>query len=120
MRKPYVLRSSEVEILLSGLTTHGHEETYKRMRDKAFMSMSSREDMDEVFLDMYEGMIKKARALDVSSEEEALLAQDMYAIASMMRNVAHQVYRAYTRAGEERDNDRFLRLVVDNNTIPVQ
>lgn len=120
MRKPYILKTEEIDVLLAGIVSHGEEETYDRMRDKAFNSLDARPDMDDVFLDMYECMIKRARDVDIQTEEGQYLARDMYSLASMMRNIAHQLYRAYNRSGEARDNDRFLRLVVDNQTIPAQ
>lgn len=120
MRKPYILKTEEVDTLLAGLVSHGADATYERMRDKAFDASQQRPDMDDVFLDMYEGMIKKARGIDAGEEDGKKLSNDLYTLATMMRNIAHQLYRAYNRAGMIRDNDRFLRLVVSNDTIPAE
>lgn len=121
MRKPYILKAEEVDTLLKGLVSHGEEVTYERMRERAFNASQERPDMDDIFLDMYEGMIKRARHIDTGEEEDAKkLSGDLYTLASMMRNIAHQLYRAYNRAGMSRDNDRFLRLAVSNDSIPAE
>jgi len=120
MRKPYILKTEEVDTLLKGLISHGEEVTYERMKNMAFGASQERPDMDDVFLDMYEGMIKKARSVDSDEEDAKKLSHDLYTLAGMMRNIAHQLYRAYNRAGMSRDNDRFLRLVVNNNSIPAE
>lgn len=120
MRQPYVLKTEEVDTLLNGLISNGADETYERMRDKAFNVSEQRLDMDDVFLDMYECMIERAREVDINNQDGQELAQHMYTLAAMMRNIAHQLYRAYNRSGDARDNERFLRLAINNKTVPAQ
>lgn len=113
MRKPYILKSDEIDALLAGMIAHGESDTYDRMRDKAFLSSETRADMDDIFLDMYDGMIKKARLAYDDGEDEQDMIDAMYSIAFMMRDIAHKLYRKYLRSGLPRDSDRFIRLVSD-------
>lgn len=118
MRKPYILKTEEIDTLLAGLMTNGEEQTYELMKSKAFSASQQRPDMDDVFLDMYESMMKKARGIDAAGEGDKDAIEAMYTLASMMRTIAHQLYRAYNRAGMTRDNDRFLRIIVKNDRVP--
>lgn len=116
MRKPYILKRQEVEHLLMGLTTHGRDETHTRMMAKATEAMKKDEFLDEKFMDMYDTLLKRARHLEPSDEDEKKLQEAYYTLASMLRNIAHRVYYTYIKQGKARDleNERFLRLVVNN------
>jgi len=109
-RTPYILKTDEIDTLLNGMITHGEEETYDKMRDKALFAMGKTKDIDELFMDMHEGMLKRARKYDDTEEAKAVF----YALSAMLRRIAHEVNRKYIRDGKEDSSPRFLRLVADN------
>ncbi len=117
-RKPYVLKNDEIETLIKGIMEYGDEETYARMLNKSLVTMQNIEDMDEMLMDMYETMLEKARSTkdeDKSSKELRLI---YYQLASMFRILAHQIQREYIKKGQNKQGERFLRLVSYNKDIP--
>lgn len=116
MRKPYILKKQEIDALLLGLTSHGPKETYVRMLEKAKEAMKKDDSMDEKFMDMYDALLKRARQIEPSNNDEVKLQAAFYTLAEMLRNIAHRVFYSYVRQGKARDfdNERFLRLVVNN------
>jgi len=119
MRKPYVIKSNEIDTLLVGLASHGKQETFERMLDKALKSIDKDSEMDDKFLDMYETLLKRARMVEAQDPEDVQLQVALYTLASLLRSVAQKVYMAYLKKGEERDNPRFIRLVSYNKEAPV-
>jgi len=119
MRTPYILQEAEVQTLLHGMVNYGPEETYNRMKEKAVKAMSDNEYMDEMFMDMYEAMLKRAREFNYDEEDNdgKELQVVLYKLASMLRKVAHDVYRMYLKEGKDRNSPRFLRLVSSNKGI---
>jgi len=112
------MRVEEIQILVSGLIEHGPEETYNRMRAKAFLSMDKKKDIDEVFLDMSEALSKRAKdEIESDSDENPSLANIYSTLAFMLKRLAHEIYRKYIKLGDERDNKRFLRLISYNEKI---
>jgi hypothetical protein len=109
------MKEEEVQILVSGFMENGPEETFNRMRAKAFISMDQKNDVDEIFLDMSETLSKKAK--EELGNDNLLLFNIYNTLAFMLRRLAHEVYRKYIRMGEERDNSRFLRLVSCNESV---
>jgi len=110
-RTPYILKEEELEILLNGITTRGADETYKAMKNRTFMAIQQIDDADEILMDQYDTVLKKARNLNVENEDSEKLQKILYHLASILRILAHEIYREYLKAGKERDNERFLRLV---------
>lgn len=118
-RKPYTLPEQEIEILISGLMEHGDEETYNRMRDKTLSVIDKKDDLDEMLMDMYETMITRARESVVENEKDKELQNILYQLASILRILAHELYRTYIKNGKGRDNERFIRLASFNKDAPV-
>lgn len=96
----------ELEVIIKNLQLHGQEEIFTNMRSKALFVMDQVDDMDEVFLDMSDDVLKKAR-----KEEDEHRKKDLYVISFLLRRVAHQVYRKYIKGGKQRLSERFLRSV---------
>lgn len=128
IRKPYIMKMEEMQTLIASLVTKGAEETYARMRAKAFMAMDKTADIDEMFLDMSETFLKKGRSeLESSDEEDEEVEDDgrptlisiYYTVAFLLRRLAHEVYRRYIKMGKQRDNDRFIRLVSYDEEAPL-
>ena len=114
----YIMRTEEIEILISGLIEHGPVETFNKMRAKAFMAMDKKNDVDEIFLDMSETLSKRAKEeLDNDSDDNPSLSNIYSTLAFMLRKLAHEIYRKYIKIGEERDNSRFLRLISYNKDV---
>ena len=119
MRKPYILKTNEIDTLLVGLASHGKDETQTRMLGKALKSMEQDSEMDDKFLDMSETLLKRARDVDVDVDEDKQLQVAFYTLASMLRIVAHRVNMAYMKK-DKRDNLRFIRLASSNKDAPIQ
>lgn len=117
-REPYILKAKEIQSLVAGLAAHGPQLTYEQMRKRATQAMENANDVDEMFLDMHEYMLKKARELEVEDDDDLKLQIFYYTIASMLRKLAHEIYRAYLKLGKERASNRFIRLVSDNPNSP--
>jgi hypothetical protein len=112
------MKVEEIQMLVSGLIEHGPEETFNKMRAKAFMSMDQKNDVDEIFLDMSETLSRKAKEeLDNDSDDNPSLSNIYSTLAFMLRRLAHEVHRKYIKKGEERDSSRFLRLVSYNESV---
>jgi len=117
-RDTYIMKVEEIQTLIAGLITNGPEDTYNRMRAKAFMLMDQKEDADEFFLDMSETFSKKAKEdIENDSSEDPSLSNIYSTLAFMLRKLAHEVYRKYIKKGDRRDNSRFLRLVSYNESV---
>lgn len=117
-RAPYIIKASEIESLLAGIMAHGIDKTYEQMKIRATQAMEKAEDIDEMFLDMYESMIDKARGLDETNEQENQLRLGYYALAAMLRRLAHEVHFAYLKLKKEKNSGRFLHLISDNPQAP--
>jgi hypothetical protein len=88
------------------------------MKIRATQAMEKSENMDDIFLDMYETMIVKARLLNEENEQEKQLRLGYYAISAMLRRLAHEVHFSYLRLKKEKDSSRFLHLVSNNSEAP--
>ena len=117
-RKPYMLKEEEIEVLVSGMMEHGVQATYDRMFDRAIKTMKVTDDMDEMLMDMHDTVLIRARDFVVENDNDKELRKTLYQLANMLRTLGHEVYYKYIKAGKERDNDRFLRLVVSNAEVP--
>ena len=119
MRTPYVLQEAEVQTLLHGIINHGPKETYDKMKEKAITAMSNDVYVDEMFLDMYETILKRARELHQNEKDsdEGELQLVLYQLSSMLRTIAHDVYRMYIKKGKNKNSPKFLRLISFNKDI---
>jgi hypothetical protein len=112
------MKVEEIQILVIGLIDNGPEETYNKMRAKAFMSIDTRSDVDEMFLDMSEILSKKAKEeVDNDNDDNPSLANIYSTLSFMLRRLAHEVYRKYIKMGDKRNNERFLRLASYNEKV---
>lgn len=114
-RKKYVLKVEEIEALLRGMIENGPDETYKRMKDKALASMEKMKDLDEMFMDMSEDFLDRARTEPGSDENGKQLKDTYYILNSMLRTLAHEINKIYRKNGKDKIGDRFIRLVSFNN-----
>lgn len=113
-RKKYILKTEEIEALLKGIVENGPEDTYNKMKEKAYASIEKMTDLDEMFLDMSEDFLDRAR-IEPGDEENSKQIRDIYYILnSMLRTLAHEVYRTYKKSGKEKPGERFVRLVSFN------
>lgn len=111
MRTPYILKEQEMEMLLNGMAKYGADKTYEVMKKRSLASMEDVTDTDEVLMDQYESVLKRARELTVESDDDKELQNSLYQLSSLLRVLAHEVYREYLKIDKERDNERFLRLI---------
>jgi hypothetical protein len=112
------MKTEEIQMLVAGLMSNGPEDTFNRMRAKAFMSMDQKDDVDEIFLDMSEALSERAKEdIESDSDENPSLSNIYSTLAFMLKRLAHEVHRKYIKKGEKRDNDRFLRLVSYNENV---
>jgi len=118
-RKPYILKEEEIDTLVQGIVEHGDEETYAKMRDKSLVAMRNVKDMDEMLIDMYETMLERARSANDEDQTDKELKKILYQLASMFRILAHDINREYRKLGQERNGERFLRLVSYNKEATV-
>jgi len=117
-RKRYVLKPEEIEALIRGMIEHGQDETYKKMKEKALASMEKMKDLDEMFMDMSEDFLDKAR-VEVGETSDSKQVKDIYYIlSSMLRTLAHEVNKIYRKNGKEKFSDRFIRLISYNKEAP--
>jgi len=117
-RDVYILKVDEIKSLVSGLISHGPGQTYEQMRRRAIQAMGKSDDIDEVFLDMYESMIKRARSIKVEDDEDKQRQIFYYTIAHMLRRLAHEINRVYLKLGKKRYSKRFIRLASYNPESP--
>lgn len=113
-RIPYILKTGEIDALMAGLAAHGPQQTYEQMLVRATLAMGTADDIDDMFLDMYESMLKQARTVDNDKQ----LRDSLYLLASMLRKLAHEIHAAYLHLGKNKDNTRFLRIVSYNTDAP--
>lgn len=121
-RKPYIMKVEEIQTLIAGLITHGPEDIYGKIKAKAFFAMENKDDIDDMFLDMAETLLKKGREeLEEDDEdgENPSIANIYYTLSYILRKVAHETYSKYLKLGKERDNNRFIRLVSYNKDAPL-
>lgn len=118
-RESYIMPEEEIEILINGIIEHGDEETYSRMRDKTLFIIDKKDDVDEMLMDMHETVLIRAREVVVENEGNQELQKILYQLASILRILAHEIYRTYIRNGSSRDSERFLRLVSFNKDAPI-
>lgn len=109
-RVTYVLKKEELEILLNGMIAHGTDKTYIAMKNRTVIAMQQIEDADEILMDQYDTVLKKARSLNAENNDEKL-QKTLYQLASLLRILAHEIYREYLKAGKERGSKRFLHIV---------
>lgn len=113
-RKKYVLKTEEIEALLRGMVENGPDETYKRMKEKALASIEKMKDLDEMFMDMSEDFLDRARIEPGEDENGKQLKDTFYILNSMLRILAHEVNKIYIKNGKEKIGNRFIRLVSNN------
>jgi len=114
-RKKYVLKTEEIEALLRGMIENGPDETYKRMKEKALISIEKMKDLDEMFMDMSEDFLDRARTEPGEDENGKQLKDVYYILNSMLRTLAHEINRIYRKNGKGKTGDRFIRVVSLNN-----
>lgn len=107
MREPYIIKEAEIAVLLAGIVEHGADPTYERMLDRVECQIEEEEYLDEMIMDMCEGVLKRAR--ECSDDDEA--KEQLYELSGILRRLAHHTYRLYIRDGKERTGERFLRIV---------
>lgn len=121
MREKYILSEKEIESLLEGYVTVGPAAMYEKLKTRAMANIDSRDDIDELLLDQSEAILKRGRETvpeDVDNKKE--IVSHCYSIYFIMKRLAHQIYREYKKMGKERKSDRFLRLVIDNPSVPLE
>jgi len=118
VRKKYILKTEEIEALLRGMVEAGPAETYNRMMEKALLSMEKIKDLDEMFLDMSEDFLDRARIEPGEEENSKQLKNIYYILNSMLRNLAHEVDSVYRKNGRKKSGDRVIRLVSYNKEAP--
>lgn len=111
IRPLYIFKKEELRILLNGMITRGPEVLYNTMKSRALMSMKKVSYADDIIMDQYEAVLKVARTQSNESWEDKKTKNILYNIASLLRILAHVIYREYLKIDRERDNERFLRLV---------
>jgi hypothetical protein len=114
VRKRYILKVEEIETLLKGIIETGPEETYKKMKEKALLSIEKMKDLDEMFMDMSEDLLDRARIEPAEDENSKQLKDTFYLLHSMLRNLAHEVNKIYRKNGKEKTGERFVRLISHN------
>lgn len=114
VRKRYVLKVEEIEALLRGMIESGPEETYKKMKEKALSSIEKNKDLDEMFLDMSEDLLDRARIEPAEDENSKQLQDTYYLLNSMLRTLAYEVNKIYRKRGKEKTGERFIRLISHN------
>ncbi len=122
--KPYIMKNEEIQTLVAGIMAHGVDDTYSKMRAKAIFAMDNKENIDDMFLDMSDTLLRLARE-EVDSKDKNedgdsnLLSNVYYTVSYMLKRIAHEVYRNYIKKGDTRDNSRFIRLVSYNKDAPL-
>ena len=118
-RKRYVLKPEEIDALIKGLFERGLDETYKQMKEKATISVEKMKDLDEMFMDMSEDLLVRARE-EPQDDDGRTLQKMYYVLNTMLRKLAQEVNILYLKTkGKERiTSERFLRLVVSNKEAP--
>lgn len=115
-RKKYVLKVDEIETLVEGVLKNGADDTYNRMHEKALSSYDRVKDLDEMFLDMSEDFLERAR-MEVKEENKAI--QDAYyLLSSMLKKLAYDINRMMRKAGKERNGERFFKAIVNLEAAP--
>lgn len=117
-RKKYKMKEEEIQMLVGGIMSNGPEETYNRMRAKAFMVLDEKPNVDQIFLDMSETLLEKARGENEDNAEETSPLFIIYnSLSFMLRKIGHEIYRKYIKKGVKRNDKRFLRLVSYNKDV---
>ena len=118
-RKKYVLKVEEIDALIKGVFEQGAEETYKRMKEKALSSVEKMKDLDEMFMDMSEDFLSRARE-EAANDEERELQRTFYLLNTMLRKLAQEINMVYlkTKSRDRNSSDRFLRLMTTNQEAP--
>ena len=118
-RKRYVLKSNEIDVIINGLIESGPNETYNKMKNKAILSMEKIKDLDEMFMDMSEDFLNRARE-EPKDEGEKKLQEIYYTLNTMLRKLAHEVHLFYKKAKDKKrtSSNRFLKLIVNNKDAP--
>jgi len=112
----YDMNLNEVETLLLGLVQNGKDKMYQLMRDKAFGLIQKEDDIDIMFMDMYEYMLSLAREnLDDNMEVEKMY----YTLSSILRKLAQESHLFYIQNNKASEDNRFLRTIkyIKNSNI---
>jgi hypothetical protein len=114
-RKKYVLKTEEIDNLVDGVLRLGADDTYDKMREKAFLSIEKMKDLDEMFLDMYEDFLERAR---IESEENQTTREIYYLLSSMLKILAYEINYIYRKSGKKKGGERFLKVITNDIPVP--
>lgn len=118
-RVTYTIKEEEISSIMSALSSQGSIHTYEQMRNRAIIASDEESNIDEMLLDMHDGMVDRARRLDDNIDKQLQLAY--YTIASMLRFLAHEIHFIYKKRGIiGKENKRFLYVICNNSDIPPQ
>ena len=119
-RPAYIMREEEIMALVAGFVKYGPDDIYIKMKTKALFVMDKVDDLDEEFLDRSIALLSKARREDNNIEDDEISHRDIYyTLSFMLKKLAHEIYREYIKKGEDRNSNRFLRLVSNNEEAPL-
>lgn len=107
----YVLKEEEINMFVQSIIKYGDNETYNKMLAKSLVVMNETDNADEMLMDMHQTIIKRARNIGESNDDEKSIKSVYYRLASILRILAHQIQREYIKKGYNKDSERFLRLV---------
>jgi len=115
-RKKYILKTEEIEAILRGLIEAGSQETYNKMKAKALLSMQTMKDVDEMFMDMSEDFLDRARIEPGTDNNSKQLKDVYYILNSMLRHLAQEIHQIYKK--KETKSNRFIRIISYNGEAP--
>lgn len=117
-RVTYTIKEEEISSIMGALSSQGSMHTYEQMRNRAIIASDEESNIDEMLLDMYDGMVDRARRLDDNTDKQ--LQMSYYTIASMLRFLAHEIHFIYKKRGIVKESKRFLYVICNNSDIPPQ
>jgi hypothetical protein len=107
LRKPYIMSEEEINMLVNGILSFGHNETHSRIKSRAETAMVAGDNfVDETLMDMYETVLSRARV-----SEDDMVKSAMYCLTRILRSVAHEARKYYRNKSE---SHRFLHLATCN------
>lgn len=98
---------------MSGMINLGEKETYAKMKERMLAAKEQNQEADEICMDMYESMLQRARSFVSDENDKSMLdiKQTLYQLASMLRTLAHEMHRLYSKKDE---SGRFLEIASNN------
>jgi hypothetical protein len=123
VRHKYVLSEDEIRTLMSGVINLGAKDTYSKMKERMLASIDQGQEADEICMDMYEGMLNRARTFGADNEDKSTtdIRQTLYQIASMLRTLAHEMHKiCKNKFCKDKDGSkRFLEIASYNPGVNI-